>query len=137
MQQIVEDPHADDDDIAMNKQSTGRQGELIAANYLQQNGYTIVLRNWRCRFGEIDLIAQKDGTLVFVEVRTRHSATSEEAFASIDKMKQTKMARAAQLYLATNDLPSDVDWRIDVIAVILSRTTAPQVAHVEDALGWD
>lgn len=121
----------------MNKQSIGQQGERIAANYLQQNGYTIVTRNWRCRFGEIDLVARKEDTLVFVEVRTRQSDTPENAFASINTTKRKKLVRAVHLYLAEQHLQTDAGWRIDVIAVILARGTAPQVAHAEDALGWD
>ncbi|MCA9915994.1 MAG: YraN family protein [Anaerolineae bacterium] len=118
-----------------NQQQLGEQGEMLAANYLEQKGYRILARNWNCRYGEIDLVAQDGETLVFVEVKTRHASTTEKAFASITPTKQERLAATAQLYLS-QELNDDTDWRMDVIAIALPRKGKPIIEHVEDALGW-
>lgn len=74
--------------------------EDTAARYLQQHGLKLLDRNYRCRFGEIDLILQDQKTLVFVEVRLRGNQDFGGAAASIDAHKQAKLIRAAQHYLA-------------------------------------
>ncbi len=115
----------------------GKQGEQLAAEHLQQHGYIILAANWRCLEGEIDLIAQRDAILVFVEVRTRRSGT-EAAFASIGARKRHLIEQAAYRYLAERDSTADenVAWRVDVIAVAIPPQGAPIIEHVEDALGW-
>ncbi len=121
--------------MAAKKTDTGKQGEQLAAAYLQGQGYQIVARNWRCKYGEVDLIARKDAVLVFVEVRTRHAATTEAAFASIQQQKQAKMRAAALAYLHNNDLQEQA-WRIDVMGIALRHNGTAQIDHVEDALDW-
>ncbi len=116
-----------------NKHHTGQRGETAAAAYLQANGYTIVGMNWRCKVGEIDIIARAaDGLYVFVEVRTRESI--DTAFESVTPHKREKMIRAAYAYA---DIHPDADenWRIDVIAVVLTLDQ-PIIQHVQDALDW-
>jgi len=124
----------------MDKQKIGNRGEQIAASYLQAEGYTLVARNWRCQFGEIDLIMQQNGMLVFVEVRTRRAQklqTGEElAFASITPRKRQRLIKSVHGYLNKNDL-EDIVWRVDVVAVVLIYDSdRHHVQHVEDALGW-
>src|SRR5262249_27382372 len=100
-------------------------------------GYQIVVTNWRCKRGEIDIIAQKDDILVFVEVRTRHADNTEGAFESITPRKQTRMMAAVETYLASEPIESaDIDWRVDVIGIAISRTGTPIIDHAEDALDW-
>lgn len=121
------------------KTQTGQQGEQLAANYLQGQGYTILARNWRCRYGEIDIIARKGNLITFVEVRTRHADTTDEAFASINRSKQAKMRKAVLAYLQTCPTP-DAIWQVDIIGVALPRfgnKQPAQIEHVEDALGWE
>ena len=79
---------------------TGRTAEALAASFLQRNGLRIVARNWRCRFGEIDLVAAEGPTLVFVEVRARASRSHGGAAESITPAKRKKLLAAANLYLA-------------------------------------
>jgi len=96
--------------------SLGRRGEEVAAAHLEAAGYHLVARNYRCPLGEVDLVADDAGCLVFVEVRTRRGdlwGTPEE---SVTRAKQTRLARVAEHYLAEHGA-SDVDWRIDVVAV--------------------
>src|SRR5689334_5480796 len=103
------------------KSALGQRGEQLAASYLQNNGYTIVITNWHCSRGELDIVARKDDMLVFVEVRTRHADSAESAFESIRPTKQNRVQKAAHLYLAEHNL-SDVRWRIDIIAVALPHS---------------
>ena len=116
-------------------QPFGRQGEQLAVNHLQAEGYEIVTTNWRCPLGEIDIIAKKENILVFVEVRSRHAENTEASFESVNTRKQTKLAALANDYIDTYKL-DDVMWRIDVIGVALPRTGKAIIEHVEDALGW-
>src|SRR5450432_4469211 len=95
----------------------GKQGEQIAADYLQRRGYTLVGANWRCPVGEFDLIMREGEMFVFVEVRTRRSGI-EAAFESITPRKRRILERLAYLYLEEHAL--DTPWRIDVVAVTLA-----------------
>ncbi len=91
----------------------GRQAEARAAAYLEAQGLRIVARNWRCRFGEIDLIARERGTLVFVEVRSRASRSHGGAAASITAAKRRRLLAAAALYLRETGL--DTPCRFDAL----------------------
>lgn len=119
----------------MSKRAFGQRGESIAARHLIARGYAILGLNWRCAAGEIDVIARDGETLVFVEVRSRHSGSTETAFQSITTRKQAKMIRAAELYLTQHQLEA-ATWRIDVIAVAIPKNGAPLIEHVENALDW-
>jgi putative endonuclease len=102
------------------KRQLGRLGEELAAAYLQQQGYVILARNWRCPVGEIDIVAREGEFLTFVEVRTRRGdrfGTPEE---SITPTKQAKLVELAQTYLQEACLPKQ-SWRIDVVAVEMDR----------------
>ena len=116
------------------RKQTGRQGEAIAATYLQNKGYEIIERNWRCPTGELDLVARAGDRLVFVEVRTRSGARFGRAEESITPAKQTRLIELAHLYLQekANLTPA---WRIDVVAVQLGPGL-PQINHIENAVGW-
>ena len=96
----------------------GARGEAVAAAFLQARGYELVDRNYRCRYGEVDLILKHGQTIVFCEVKLRRSGqfgTPEEA---ITKRKLARVALTAQTYLVDHDCV-DVDWRIDVVAIEL------------------
>lgn len=110
----------------------GQHSEGRAAAYLQARGYTILGMNWRCKAGEIDIIAREGATLVFVEVRSRR--TIEAAFESISPRKRARLTRAVYSWLAehTHDDPA---WRIDVIAVGKVDGKA-HIDHRQDALDW-
>ena len=112
---------------------TGRHGEQLAANYLKQHGYDILVTNWHCTHGEIDIIARKENVLVFVEVKTRRSASTQAAFASITPRNRERLIASVYAYL--DDYPEDDPaWRIDAIGIALARP--PVIDHVEDALDW-
>ena len=118
------------------RKKLGAWGEDIAAHQLEADGFQIVARNWRCRHGEIDLIAQKGELVAFVEVKTRkgrNMGTPEEA---LTPRKSKKLMQLAQLYVAENEL--DVDWRIDLVAVELDKSgKLLRCEHIPNAvLGW-
>ena len=105
----------------------GRRGEARAAEHLRAAGYRILEQNFRCRLGEIDLVAMDGHTLVFVEVRTRRQAAHGTALATVTASKQQRLARVAQFYLQRRQPRFDA-CRFDVIGI-----TAGRLQHVEDA----
>ncbi|WP_309121303.1 YraN family protein [Paenibacillus sp.] len=119
------------------KKATGAAGEAAAAAYLRSAGYAVVANNWRCRYGEVDLVAStKDGALVFVEVRARSAGTLDRFGApleSITPRKQTTLRRCAQSYLQR--LPSaPAAVRFDCIGVVLGADGEPvSIHHIDNA----
>ena len=94
----------------------GRNGEDRAARHLEAHGYEIVERNYHCRCGEIDIIAREAGDLVFVEVKTRRSATASAASEAVDVRKRTKIVKAAWSYLSARGI-GEIGCRFDVAEV--------------------
>lgn len=113
----------------------GQQNEGLAADYLRDRGYSIITLNWRCAKGEIDIIARQDQTLVFVEVRSRSSASTAAAFESVNPRKRDKLIQLAYEYLSAHAL-EDSNWRVDVIGIALRGRSQPVIEHVENALDW-
>ena len=99
----------------MNQREVGTRQESRAAEYLESLGYHILVRNFRCRFGEIDLIAEKDGMLLFVEVKLRTNLQYGMPREYVTAKKQEKLRAAALLYLSEREL--DVPARFDVAEV--------------------
>lgn len=115
-------------------QHTGQKGEALAVDYLTARGYAIITTNWRCKSGEIDIVARQGERWVFVEVRTR-GRDAEAAYASISPRKRVRMIRAAHAYLSQQRL-DQIEWRIDVIVVTRPHSAVPTISHTEDALDW-
>ncbi len=111
--------------------SLGREGEIKACQYLLNGGYIIKCKNYRTRIGEIDIIASKDGTLVFIEVKTRSNNTYGLPCEAVNKQKQMKIRRIAELYLEVEDT-FFTSIRFDVIEVYASQTKW-HVNHLKDA----
>jgi len=100
----------------MVEESIGRRGEAAAAAYLQRIGMTVVDRNWRCKSGEIDIVALDGATLVLVEVKTRTTVAKGTPEDSVTPAKQRKLLRLAQAYvIAAGVEPQEI--RFDVIAI--------------------
>ena len=99
----------------MEPRSLGAYGEERAARYLRWHGYRILERNYRCRMGEIDIIARKGNILAFVEVKLRKDARFAEAREFVTYAKQQRILTAAQFYLSRHD--EDLQPRFDVIEV--------------------
>ncbi|WP_298815273.1 YraN family protein [Chloroflexus sp.] len=114
------------------KRRLGDRGEQVAVAYLEQRGYVVIARNWRCRFGEIDLVARDGDQLVFVEVRARHDPYALE---SITPRKRQRLITLAYSYLMAQDAPPTTDWRIDVIALTVIAGRMVVSDHVIAAIG--
>lgn len=96
---------------------TGAKGEQLAADYLAARGCEIIARNWRCPYGELDLIARQGGTLIFAEVKTRSPGMLASPAESVTAPKRRRLLDAAALYLAQNPLP--LQPRFDILEVYL------------------
>ena len=105
-----------------NHRLQGRKAEDVACGFLQRNGLSLIERNYRCRYGEIDLIMQDDDTLVFVEVRYRNSNKFGDAAESVDGNKRRKLVFTANHYLQNTTFKQAT--RFDVIA--LAPDQSPQ-----------
>lgn len=117
----------------MLKSLFGQTAEAHAERYLASQGLKRVARNWRCRFGEIDLIMRDGDTLVFVEVRMRSHADFGGAAASVDAGKQRKLLAAAKLYLSA--LPDLPPCRFDVVALTDQRGAPQWIKSAFDDMG--
>lgn len=104
--------------MSLTGKRTGKRGEELAAAYLVEAGYRIVERNYRCFFGEIDIIAREGETLVFAEVKSRRSEAYGTPQLAVGRQKQQKMSRIALHYLSENHL-RHCRARFDVVAVKL------------------
>ncbi len=118
------------------QKTVGDRGEGFARQFLRRRGYAILETNHANLYGEIDIIAERDGLLVFVEVKTRRDASTEAALAGITPAKRERLINAIHLYLHQRCMGEDVAWRLDVIAVALAPRRPPQIDHVEDAFDW-
>jgi len=82
------------------KRARGIRGEDLAVTYLKKKGYKVIERNYRCQWGEIDLIARDKGTLIFVEIKSRSSSDFGLPQDAVDRFKQAKLIQAAKAYMA-------------------------------------
>jgi len=117
--------------------SLGKTGEKLAVSYLQARGYTIIVRNYRLRFGEIDIIADDGPTLVFVEVKTRVGTSFGPPFESVTLHKQRQMSKVALEYIGRHN-QADRPARFDVVGVLFPAGETyfagpPKIEVVQDA----
>ena len=110
------------------RQHTGRTGEEIACDFLKEQGYSIVERNYRSRIGEIDIVAEHREYLVFCEVRTRKNRTGLHPSLSVTAKKIEKLRIWGEHYLSPKSL-MHLQTRFDVIAVQLAGKTTPEIDH--------
>ena len=110
----------------------GRIGENLAAEYLQNAGYKILVRNYRQKCGEIDIIAQDCDTFVFIEVKTRKTLSFGPPFAAVTVKKQKQIGRVAQDYLCRNGL-FNRPARFDVVSILLKDGHKPDIEVLTNA----
>ncbi len=117
-------------------QSIGKWGENIAANYLSGKGYIILFHNWKSPYGELDLIARKEDTIVIVEVKTRTGSTFGWPEESITPLKQEHILNASLAFFDEHTEYSDNSWQIDVIAIQIGSIVDHkfQIKHYENAI---
>ena len=107
----------------------GIEGQKLCEKFLKKKGCKFVARNFLCKTGEIDLImAEPDGTVVFVEVKTRSSEAYADAESSITKAKQVRMTRAANFFIRKHKL-ENFPLRFDVVLVIACENGKPEIRH--------
>jgi len=113
------------------REPLGNRGENVAARYLRNLGYTIIVRNYRCNLGEIDIVAKDGRTLVFVEVKTRaqDEPTPEQ---QVNEFKRHQLTKTAKLYLSRYGFPQP-PARFDVVAVVWPEGREPQIRHTPHA----
>lgn len=117
------------------RKELGKNGERIAQEYLKKRGYKILERNYRTKYGEIDIIAQQDSSIVFVEVRTKQSPNFGPPQLSITKSKRNQIMRTALAYI-NESMISDQPCRFDVIAITLD-SSGTKIEHIENAFELD
>ena len=110
--------------------TTGARAEALCAELLQKAGLRILARNWRCRLGEIDLVAEEGATLVFAEVRLRQDAAFGGAAESITAAKRARLLAAARLYLTGR---AGVECRFDVL--LLDQLAPARIRWIRNAFG--
>lgn len=112
----------------MNKREIGSCYETMAAVCLQEKGYCVVERNYRCRQGEVDLICRDGEYLVFVEVKYRSGGRLGEPLEAVDARKQKRIRNAAVYYMFSHQIPEDCPCRFDVVGILGDRVEVVQDA---------
>ncbi len=115
-------------------QALGRWGEQLAADHLLATGAAVLARNWRCRAGELDLVAlENDGTIVFVEVKTRSGTGYGQPEEAVSRRKAARLRALAREWLSTHRPAGAHELRFDVIAIVRVAGAPPVVRHLRGA----
>jgi putative endonuclease len=119
---------------ASGNKGTGALGEEVAAHFITTHGYLIVERNFRCKGGEVDIIARDpvDKSLVFIEVKARRGLTYGVPQLAVTPFKQRQISKAALTWLSKNRL-HDTNARFDVIAILLAKDGQHTIEHIVNA----
>lgn len=133
----VKAPHQKKERVShLNQREVGTRQESRAAEYLESLGYHILVRNFRCRFGEIDLIAKQDDTYIFIEVKYRTGRTAGDPTSAVDGKKQKKISKTADYYRMLHQIPMDVPCRFDVVAETPEEIRVYANAFYYQGSGW-
>ena len=115
------------------KKSLGNWGEELAVNYLLENGYSIVARNYHTKHGELDIIAQKDDVIYFVEVKTRSTNTFGFPEEAVTSRKRSHMMMAAESFFEKHS--SDFEtWQFDIIAILKRTGQEAEIVHLQNVI---
>lgn len=115
-------------------QNIGKIGENLAIKYLENLGYKIIVRNFRCKQGEIDIIAKEKNEIIFIEVKTRTNIKFGYPAEAVNKLKQNHIHKAIQYYLYKNNV-TDYNIRIDVVEIYLKYSNnryLSKINHIKD-----
>ncbi len=113
-----------------NAHELGKEGEALAKNYLNQKNFTILQTNWRWEKAEIDIIAEHNKQLVFVEVKTRRNSSFGNPSEFVSIKKQELMKSAAEAYIEMNNLSHEI--RFDIVGIILNSKDE-KIEHIQNA----
>ncbi len=116
----------------MNSKELGSCGERLAAGYLSSHGYRLVEMNYRCRFGELDIIARRDELMIFVEVKTRRSDRFGRPGMAVDYFKQQRIIKSAKWYIHSKGLENN-RFRFDVLEILRTPAGQMSVNHIRGA----
>lgn len=116
------------------KTQLGFAAEQIAATYLESKGYSVLARNYRKPWGEIDIVCEKEGIVVFVEVKANKSAIAGfEPELRADWKKMAKVERTAETFLASKQYDPDQEWQLDVVSVSFNKERGvAQIKHFKN-----
>lgn len=112
--------------------SLGERGEAAACTFLKKSGYEILEKNYKCKIGEIDVIARRQGRTAFIEIKTRTSAQFGSPQEAVDLKKQEKIFKVAAWYLKEKKL-SKTPIAFDVVAILWKEGRAPEIRLITDA----
>ena len=115
--------------------ASGRRAEQLATDCLRARGYELTQRNYRCKLGEIDIVARDGDVLCFIEVRSRRSASRGHPLETVDRRKQARIIRAAEHYLATQQA-GDCAVRFDVVAILFEPELDVQLVQGAFEAQW-
>ena len=115
----------------MKTQINGKLGEDVACKYLKKKKYQILERNFRTRFGEIDIVAKKGDCIAFVEVKTRSATEYGKPCEAVTFSKQQKIIKTARMYIQEQNL--DAAFSFDIIEVLLDKGKVTSLNHIENA----
>jgi putative endonuclease len=119
--------------LLADRELLGRWGERRCEKFLKGKGLRRLARNFSCKTGEIDLVmVDPDGSIVFVEVRTKADESFGPVESSVTTAKKDRMTRAARYFLATHNIENR-PYRFDVVTIVLGRKGRPQIRHYENA----
>ncbi len=116
--------------MSMYRKAQGNVGEQLIARYLEKKGYTVIARNYQTRSGEIDLIAQKDDTIAFIEVKWRKNDEIDPTTV-ISYSKQKKIIATARHFIAHND-NDEIIYRFDV-GIVCAKNDTPYISYISNA----
>jgi len=115
----------------MDSMKIGRKGENVACEHLKKNGYKILKRNYKKKYGEIDIIAQKGDLISFIEVKTRNGTEYGLACEAVTKSKQEKIIRTAQIFIIENKI--NETYSFDIIEIYHLDGKIQKIEHIENA----
>ncbi len=115
----------------MNIGKTGQEGEKRVANYLRNKGFTVIKRNYSCRYGEIDIIAQNHEYILFVEVKTRKKNSLVSGIEAVDGFKQSRILKTANDFLSKTEC--ELQPRFDVAEVIVDENLKYSLHYMKNA----
>ncbi len=113
-----------------NNRKVGQSNEELACSYLKKHGYHIITKNYRCKFGEIDIVASKNNYLIFVEVKYRKTVKVGYPIEAVTLKKQRVISKCANMYLLQNSAYQE-DIRFDVIGIL-----SDEITHIKNAFTY-
>lgn len=117
----------------MDRRALGAWGEDVAVTHLEGAGYTVLARNWRCREGELDIVALGDGAVVFVEVKARSSVDFGFPAEAVSAVKARRIRGLAARWLLECRPPGSHDLRFDIVSIVRRQGQAPDLVHLQGA----